>query len=112
MVENKELTPEEKMKLITRVQNGESISTEAYENKMRTGQLSNWIKKYKELGYNGLSKPKGRPKIMKPETKKTIISYFNNHAHVLQTEYEENGTVLQVECKKSDFEKYREYVMN
>ena len=68
---NKKYSPEDKLKLINRVLNGESISTVAYENMMSTGQLSNWIKKYKELDYNGLrSKPKGRPKIMKPETKK------------------------------------------
>ena len=41
-----------------------------------------------------------------------LISYFNEHAHVMQTEYEENGTRIQVECKLADYEKYQEYVIN
>ena len=67
---NKKYTPEDKIKLINRVLNGESISSVAYENMMSAGQLSLWIKKYNELGYNSLSKPKGRPKIMKQEINK------------------------------------------
>ena len=68
---DKKYSPEYKMDIIKRVLNGESISSVAFENMLSPGQLSNWIKKYKELGYNGLSKPKGRSKIMKPKTKKT-----------------------------------------
>lgn len=71
--QNKKYTTAYKMYLIKRVLNGESIAIVAYENMLSPGQLSNWIKKYNELGYNGLSKPKGRPKIMKPETAKTIL---------------------------------------
>ena len=67
---NRNYTPEFKINLINRVLNGESLTEVAVENMMGAGQLSNWIKKYKELGYNGLSKPKGRPKIMKQETEK------------------------------------------
>ena len=93
---NKTYSPEEKMKLITRVQNGESISTVAYENMMSTGQLSNWIKKYKELGYNGLSKPKGRPKIMKPETKKTKQPYEDEKDKKIR-ELEERNAQLEME---------------
>jgi transposase len=62
---NKKYTPMFKMELIQRVLNGESIWQVAMENMISRGQMCNWIKKYKELGYNGLSKPKGRPKIMK-----------------------------------------------
>lgn len=67
---NKKYTSEDKIKLINLVLNGESISSVAYEHMMSPGLLSTWVKKYKELGYNGLSKPKGRPKIMKQETNK------------------------------------------
>lgn len=68
---NKTYTPEYKLSLIKRVKNGESNASVAFENMISPGQLCNWIKKYEKLGYNGLSKPKGRPKIMKPEIKNT-----------------------------------------
>ena len=68
---NRKFTVEFKIELINRVFNGESKCSIAAEYMISPGQLSNWVKKYQELGYNGLiSKPKGRPKIMKPETKK------------------------------------------
>ena len=66
---NRKHTIEYKIELINRVNSGESIASVAIENMISSGQLCNWVKKYKELGYNGLSKPKGRPKIMKPEIK-------------------------------------------
>ncbi|MCM3737046.1 GTPase HflX [Bacillus cytotoxicus] len=40
-----------------------------------------------------------------------LISYFNEHAHVLATDYENEGTKITVECKTSDFEKYKRYVV-
>lgn len=46
-----------------------------------------------------------------PFEKGQLISYFNEHAHVLQTTYENEGTIIKVECKKSDFDKYQEYVI-
>jgi transposase-like protein len=67
---NRKHTIEYKIELINRVNSGESIASVAIENMISSGQLCNWVKKYKELGYNGLSKPKGRPKIMKQETNK------------------------------------------
>jgi GTPase len=46
-----------------------------------------------------------------PFSQGQLISYFNEHANVLHTEYEENGTKLTMECRSSDYEKYREYVV-
>jgi GTPase len=46
-----------------------------------------------------------------PFTQGQLISYFNEQANVLHTEYEENGTKLTMECRSSDYEKYREYVV-
>ncbi|HDX9580681.1 TPA: GTPase HflX [Bacillus pseudomycoides] len=40
-----------------------------------------------------------------------LISYFNEHAHVLAIDYENEGTKITVECKTSDFEKYKRYVV-
>ncbi len=41
-----------------------------------------------------------------------LISYFHENASVLTISYEEEGTMLTVECKESDYEKYQEYVVN
>ncbi|MDA2527050.1 GTPase HflX [Bacillus cereus] len=40
-----------------------------------------------------------------------VVSYFNNHAHVLSTSYENEGTKLEVECKMSDYEKYKRFAI-
>ncbi|MEH6891987.1 GTPase HflX [Bacillus sp. JJ864] len=40
-----------------------------------------------------------------------LISYFNEHANVLSTDYENEGTKITVECKMSDFEKYKRYAI-
>ncbi|ENQ3079262.1 TPA: GTPase HflX [Bacillus pseudomycoides] len=40
-----------------------------------------------------------------------LISYFNEHANVLSTDYENEGTRITVECKISDFEKYKRYAI-
>lgn len=46
-----------------------------------------------------------------PYDKGGIISYFNEYAHVINTSYEETGTKLILECKKSDYEKHQEYII-
>ncbi|PRD11019.1 GTPase HflX [Bacillus sp. MYb56] len=38
-----------------------------------------------------------------------VVSYFNNHAHVLSTSYENEGTKMALECKTSDYEKYKRF---
>ncbi len=50
-------------------------------------------------------------KMLIPYDQGQLISYFNEYASVLQVDYEENGTVLAVECKRSDYEKYQEFVI-
>ena len=46
-----------------------------------------------------------------PFDKGHLISYFNEQANVVETEYEESGTKLTLECKVSDFEKYQQYII-
>nr|GGG80540.1 GTPase HflX [Virgibacillus oceani] len=41
-----------------------------------------------------------------------IVSYFNENAHVLSEEYETDGIKLMVDCKKSDAERFQQYVSN
>ncbi|MFS0784312.1 GTPase HflX [Bacillus sp. 1P06AnD] len=50
-------------------------------------------------------------KMLIPFGEGNLISYFNNHAHILHTSYEEEGTLLELECKLADYEKYKEYVI-
>lgn len=53
---------EEKLELISKVKAGNSILSTAISAGISDGQLYNWIKKYDELGYNGLvQSKKGRP---------------------------------------------------
>ncbi|MBE7103353.1 GTPase HflX [Bacillus cereus] len=40
-----------------------------------------------------------------------VVSYFNNHAHVLSTSYENEGTKMALECKTSDYEKYKRFAI-
>ncbi|MCE5173151.1 GTPase HflX [Paenibacillus profundus] len=39
-----------------------------------------------------------------------LVSYLNEHATILLTEYEEHGTKLTLECRQSDYSKYELYV--
>ncbi|KEK22985.1 GTPase HflX [Bacillus gaemokensis] len=49
--------------------------------------------------------------MMIPYDQGQVVSYFNEHAHVLSTSYENEGTKISLECKTSDFEKYKRFVM-
>ncbi|MDM5188083.1 GTPase HflX [Bacillus sp. DX4.1] len=40
-----------------------------------------------------------------------VVSYFNEHAHVVSMSYENEGTKISLECKTSDFEKYKRFVI-
>ncbi|KFM99118.1 GTPase HflX [Bacillus clarus] len=40
-----------------------------------------------------------------------LVSYFNDHAHVMATSYENEGTKISLECKTSDYEKYKHFVI-
>ncbi|RRJ62055.1 GTPase HflX [Paenibacillus oralis] len=46
-----------------------------------------------------------------PYDQGALVSYFNEHANVLETSYEPEGTKLSLECKLSDYGKYKEYVI-
>ncbi|GIP17990.1 GTPase HflX [Paenibacillus montaniterrae] len=50
--------------------------------------------------------------VLIPYDQGRIVSYFNEHAQVFQTEYEENGTRLEMECSQIDFERYKEHFVD
>ena len=59
---NKIWTPEEKLKLISQVMAGHSVTQIAFSAGIYEGMLYQWVQKYKIEGYNGLiDKKKGRP---------------------------------------------------
>jgi len=41
-----------------------------------------------------------------------LVSYFNENGHITETEYEANGYRIKLECKKTDYEKYKRYVIH
>ena len=68
---NKEWTPEEKLKLVSRVLAGESFKRVAYSAGIEHSILRKWVTKYKTDGYNGLVEmKKGRPRKGNPMKKK------------------------------------------
>ena len=67
--QNKEWTPEERYALVARVLAGDSIKNVACSSGISTGQLYQWVRKYKIYGYNGLILKKGR-KPKDPDMKK------------------------------------------
>ena len=72
---NKKYSAEFKLEVINRVFQGESKTRLAAEyNLPGAGTIVLWVKKYEELGYNGLEgkqgRPRGRPNIMTKKEKK------------------------------------------
>lgn len=83
---NKYWSPEEKYELVCQVLSGQGLRAVAIVAGINSGQLYQWVHKYKTLGYNGLiNKPKGRPpKDCKMKVPKTI-----SPRELKESEYEE-----------------------
>jgi len=46
-----------------------------------------------------------------PYDKGNILSYLQERANILSTEYNNEGVCLSIECKEEDYNRYREYVI-
>lgn len=46
-----------------------------------------------------------------PYDKGDIVAYLNESATIMETEYEENGTVIKVELGRVDYDRFQEYVI-
>ncbi|MCR8645365.1 GTPase HflX [Paenibacillus sp. N1-5-1-14] len=46
-----------------------------------------------------------------PYDKGNLVSYFNEHANIRDTSYENEGTKLVLECRATDYERYYEYII-
>ena len=69
---DKDWTAEERYELVAKVIAGQSYKTVAFANGINPGMLYQWVRKYKELGYNGLvAMKKGRPR-KEPQMKKQV----------------------------------------
>jgi transposase-like protein len=80
---NKEWSPEEKLKIIKRVINGETSSYQIQKHEgISSGMIVNWIKKYYEQGYEGLVNKK------KPGNPLTKFQSRKNLTELEQLQYE------------------------
>ena len=50
-------------------------------------------------------------KMLIPFSQGSIVSYLNEHTTVIETDYNEKGTLITVECRPSEYNKYKEYVI-
>lgn len=50
-------------------------------------------------------------KMLIPFSDGAIMSYLNEHANVMSTDYNEKGTILEIECTEAQYNKYKEYVI-
>ena len=83
---DKEWSPEEKFELVSRVLAGASNQSVAIEAGVSSGLLYQWVRKYKEFGYNGLvNRKKGRSQ-KDPDMNKVND---NNPRKLEKSEYEE-----------------------
>ena len=99
-------TPEDKLLLVNKCKSGKSLTSVAVEAGINEGQLHSWIRKYEELGYNGLiDSKKGRPSKNPDMNKKAIKQRELNESELeelirLRTENEYIKTEIEV-LKKS-----------
>lgn len=85
-----------KMEIINRVLAGESIKGIAFELCINDGLIHSWVKRYKELGYNGLiEKKKGRLPKMRPKENKNDIPMDEKDKRI--KELEERNAQLEME---------------
>lgn len=85
-----------KMEIIKRVLAGESIKGIAFELCVNDGLIHSWVKKYNELGYNGLiEKKKGRLPKMRPKENKNDIPMDEKDKRI--KELEERNAQLEME---------------
>ncbi|MFI3307745.1 MAG: helix-turn-helix domain-containing protein [Mycoplasmatota bacterium] len=94
---NRKYTIGFKIEIVSRVLNGEAKNSISNELMINIGLIHSWLKKYDELGYNGLKeKIKGRPKNMSNENKQTNKLELNDTDKRIK-ELEERNAQLEME---------------
>ena len=85
-----------KIEIVKRILNGESMTSVAAELCVNDGMIYSWVKKYNELGYNGLiEKKKGRLPKMRPKENKNDIPMDEKDKRI--KELEERNAQLEME---------------
>ena len=80
---NRKWTPEDKLVLINQYKAGKSMTSVSVEAGIDSGLLYTWIRKYEELGYNGLvESKKGRPRKNPDMSKKKIAQRDLNESEL------------------------------
>lgn len=51
-------------------------------------------------------------KMLVPFQDGAVVSYFNEHTNIIDTEYQSNGTLLTLELSAQDYAKYEKYAVN
>ena len=70
---NRDWTKEDRFKLVAQVLAGKPLRQVAVDNNINPGQLSTWVRKYREAGIDGLELRKGRkPKVSNMPKKKKV----------------------------------------
>ncbi|MCE0665411.1 GTPase HflX, partial [Clostridioides difficile] len=52
-----------------------------------------------------------RCKFLIPYDKGHVVSYFNENTSIINTEYREDGAILDVECSNIEYNKYKKYAL-
>ncbi|MGG1483853.1 GTPase HflX [Peribacillus castrilensis] len=74
-------------------------------NKVGIEELINQIRKHIFVDYTHCE-------MLIPFDQGQLVSYFNENGHITETEYEAIGYRIKLECKKTDYEKYKRYVIH
>ena len=89
---NKEWTAEERFELVAQVLAGKSQNSVAIEAGINDGQLYQWVRKYKQFGYDGLQLRKGRkprdPDMSKKDKSKELDKSDYERLKLLERENE------------------------
>ena len=111
--QNKEWSAEERYLLVAKVLAGQSYKTVALTSGINPGQLYQWVRKYKELGYNGLvnmqkGRPSKEPQMKKKVTLEPLTESEREELIRLREETEYLRTELAVRKKLEAFSKEKE----
>ena len=102
---NRSYSAEFKLEILKRVLEGESkIQLAAEYNLPGPGTIVAWMKKYEELGYNGLERkqgrPRGRPNIMAKEEKKNTLLTNDEREELIRLRKEKEYLEMENEILK------------
>ena len=101
---NRKYSPEFKMEVINRYQNGEAKNALAVEYGIKRSMIDSWLKRYEKDGYNGLiDKKKGRPPKMKKEDESVNETVSEDNGEV-KSESADKARIKLLEKKNKELE--------